>query len=106
MTTGVYPTYRALGRPMRFKGFQGQYILLAGGALIGDLLFFILLYTGKIPAPICLVLTFGLGAGALAIIAWLSKRFGMHGLMKHLARKHIPKHLTCKSRQPFLNLKK
>ena len=106
MATSVYPTYRAIGRPLRFKGFQGQYIVLAAAAMIGDLFFFILLFACKVPAPLCMVLTFGIGAAALGTIGWLSKRFGVHGLMKHLARKRIPKHLSCKSRKPFLNLLK
>jgi hypothetical protein len=106
MTTGVYPTYRAAGRPMRFKGFVGQYIILAALALIGDLLFFIILYTCKVPPAIDMILTFGLGAATLSVIAWISKHFGVHGLMKHFARKRIPKHLSYKSRKPFLNLLK
>lgn len=106
MTTSVYPTYRAIGRPLRLKGFQGQYIVLAAIALIGDLFFFILLFACNVPAPFCMILTFGTGAATLGAIAWLSKRFGTQGLMKHLARRHIPKHLTCKSRRPFLNLLK
>ena len=106
MTTSVYPTYRALGRPIRFKGFQAQYIILAGVSLIGDLLLFIVLYTCKVEPWSCIALAMGLGAGGLWTIAHFSRRYGAHGLMKHLARRHIPKQLCCKSRNVFLDLLK
>ena len=106
MTPSVYPTHKAVGRPMRFKGFQAQYIILAAGSLIGDLMIFITLYLGKLSPWICIAATFGLGAATLAFIAWLSRRFGTHGLMKHLAHKQLPRGLTCKNRRPFLNLLK
>ena len=75
MTTSVYPTYRALGRPIRFKGFQAQYIILAGISLIGDLLLFIVLYTCKVEPWICIALAMGLGAGGLWTIAHFSHRY-------------------------------
>ena len=106
MTPSVYPTYKALGRAIRFKGFQAQYIILAGVSLIGDLLLFIALYTCRIEPWVCITVAMGLGAGTLWLIARLSRRYGAHGLVKHLARRHIPKQLCCKSRNIFLDLLK
>jgi len=103
MATSAYPTYRAIGRPVTFKGLKGQYILLAAAALIADFLFFILMYCGGMPTGVNIGLTFGLGAAALAIIRRLSRRFGQFGLTKYLAAKSLPPHLRYASRQIFLH---
>lgn len=104
MTTSVYPSFRAVDRPLEFKGFIGPYILLAAGALVADLLLFVILYCCRVTPWICIVLAFGLGAAALATAAGLSRRFGAHGLMKHLASKRLPRVIRFDSRQVFLNL--
>ena len=105
MTTSVYPIFRAVGRPLLFKGFRAQYILFAGISLVGDLLLFVLLYVCRIPPLICIGIAFTIGAAALATAARLS-RLGQHGLMKILAARQLPKSMTCKSRRTFLNLSK
>jgi len=106
MTTRVYTLHRAIGRPLRFKGFQAQYLLFAAFSLVGGLLLFVILYPCGTPPWLCIVVTFGLGAAALSLTAWLSKPFGTHGLMKHLAARRLPKYIRCQSRRPFLNLLK
>lgn len=72
--------------------------------MIADLLLFVLLYIARVPPWICMAIAFGLGSAALATAASLSKRFGRSGLMKHLACKHLPRHIRCDSRRTFLNL--
>ena len=104
MTTIVYPIQQAIDRPLYFKGFRAQYILLAALSLIADLLLFVLLYLAHVPSWICIVIAFGLGCTALVIAATLSQRFGRYGLMKHLASKNLPRHIRCNSRRVFLNL--
>ena len=105
MTTSVYPIFRAVGRPLLFKGFRAQYIIFAGLSLVVDLLLFVLLYICRIPPLICIVIAFAIGAGALATASRLS-RFGPHGLMKMLAARQLPKSIACKSRRTFCHLKK
>ena len=104
MTTSVYPIHQAVDRPIHFKGFQGQYILLAGGTVIGDLLLFILLYCCKLNPWLCILIAFTIGAAVLLRLAWASKTYGQYGLLKKRARRHIPKCLPCRSRIPFLQL--
>jgi hypothetical protein len=104
MTTSVsYPIQRAIGRPVQFKGFKGPYIIIAALSLIGDLLLFVILYLCGISSWICVVFALGLGAGALAMTASLSQRFGPQGLQKWLAAKHLPKTIRFRSRQAFIN---
>ena len=105
MTTSVYPIFRAVGRPLLFKGFRAQYVIFAGLSLVADLLLFVLLYICRIPPLICIVIAFAIGAGALATASRLS-RFGSHGLMKMLAARQLPKSIACKSRRTFCHLKK
>ncbi len=101
----VYPIHRAIGRPMLFKGFRAQYIVLAALGLIGDLLLFVLLYCCRAPPSLCMATAFVVGGSVLWIAAWLSRTFGAHGLMKHFASKSIPTHIRCRSRRIFLHLK-
>jgi hypothetical protein len=105
MTTSVYPIFRAIGRPLLFKGFRAQYIVFAGASLIADLLLFVLLYVCRVPSIVCMAITFTIGAAALAIAARLS-RFGSHGLMKMLAARQLPRSIACKSRRIFIHLLK
>jgi len=104
--TSAYPNFQAVGRPLQFRGLKGRFILLAAGALVTDLLLFVILYCCGIPPWLCILLVFGLGAGALWAAAALSKRFGSQGLMKHLAAKRLPKQIRLNSRQVFFTLLK
>lgn len=106
MTTSVYPIHQAIGRPILFKGFRAQYILVAGISLIADLLFFVILYLAGVPPWICIVIVFGLGAAALAATARLSKQFGQFGLLKLFARRRLPEGLRYTSRRLFVNFLK
>ena len=87
MTTRVYPIHRAAGRPVTFKGFKGPYIMIAGLALITDLLLFVILYITGISPWICILLVFGLGWMALRTVARLGRRYGPGGLQKRIATK-------------------
>lgn len=104
MTTSVYSTYRAIGRPIEFMGLAGKYILIAAATLIADLLLFVVLYCCGTPPELCVVIALGLGAASLGITRTLSQRFGAHGLMKHWTAKQLPQSIRIDSRQPFLQL--
>jgi Domain of unknown function (DUF4133) len=101
MTTSVYPIHRLINRPMTIKGLKGQYILIAAGALIGDLFLFIILYCCKVPPWICIGIAFGLGAAALSTAFRMSQRYGVHGWKKKRARRRAPDYLRCRSRRLF-----
>lgn len=104
MTTSVYPSFRAIGRPIEFNGLQGAYIVFTALALVADLLLFILLYCCGVAPWLCVGIAFGLGAAAILTGRWLSSRFGAHGLKKHLAARQLPDAIRCDGRQAFLNL--
>jgi Domain of unknown function (DUF4133) len=104
MTTSVYPNYRAINRPMSFKGLKGQYIIVTAGALVSDLLLFVILYCCKVPSWICIGIAFGLGAGAVSIGFRLNQRYGIHGLKKKRVRRRAPAFIRCRSRQLFTTL--
>jgi len=104
MTTSVYPNYRAIGRPMEFKGLKGPYILVAAAALIADLLLFVILYCCGVPPWVCILIAFGAGGTAIAVTIGLSQRFGVHGWMKHLAARALPRAIRAGSRQVYFNL--
>jgi Domain of unknown function (DUF4133) len=91
ITSIIYPTYRAIERPLYFKGFAGKYILFAAAALIGDLLLFVVLYVCRTPPWLCVLIAFGLGTASLLIIGRLSRRFGAHGLENYLAARRLPR---------------
>jgi len=105
MTTRVYPIYRAIGRPVVFKGFKGHYIILAAMAMIADLLLFVILYICGVAPWFCIVLAFGLGGAALGTITKFSQRYGPYGLQRRMAAKRLPRRIRITGRQIFLNLK-
>ena len=101
MTTNVYPVYRAGGRPIQFKGLQGQYILIAAAGLIADLFLFILLYCCHTPAWFCVIIALGAGAGTLSVCIGFSRKYGIHGFQKLKARRRLPPCIRCRSRRYF-----
>jgi hypothetical protein len=105
ITSIIYPTYRAIERPLHFKGFAGQYIVLAAGSLIGDLLLFVLLYVCRTPPWLCVLIAFALGTSSLLLIGWLSRRFGAHGLAQYLAARDLPRSIRFEQRTNFIYLK-
>jgi hypothetical protein len=97
----VYPIHRSIGRPIRFKGLQGQYILIAAAGLIADLFLFILLYCCHVPAWFCVAIALGAGAGILSACIGFSRKYGIHGLRKLKARRRLPSCIRCRSRRSF-----
>jgi hypothetical protein len=103
ITSIVYPTYRAIERPIEFKGFAGQYIVFAALSLIGVLLLFVILYIFRVPPWLCVLTAFGLGAGSLFAIGWLSRRFGAHGLEEWMAARRLPKTIRLERNIDLIN---
>jgi hypothetical protein len=106
MSRIVYTVHRAIGRPVTFKGLKGQYIILAGAGLIGDLFLFVILYCCKLSPWICMGIAFSAGAALLITCMQLSARYGQYGLLKQRASRRIPSYLRCRSRKPFTNINK
>jgi hypothetical protein len=106
MATIIYPIHRAINKPLCFKGLKAQWLLLAGAAIVGDLLLFIVLYLIGINSWMDILIAFGLGAAAFSTLLRLSKKYGEYGLMKKAARRRVPRAIRCHTRSCFTQLKR
>lgn len=101
----VYQINKGVSRPIEFKGLKGVYIGVVAGGLVFLLVLFAALYIVGTPPYAVLVIILSLGAGLFGGVSRLSKRFGVHGLGKHLAKRGIPSHIRFSSRRVFVSLK-
>ncbi len=101
----IYQINKGINKPIEFSGLKGQYIGYLAGGLVLLLLTFISLYLLGASLYFILPLVFGLGAGLFMAVGRLSKRFGVHGLEKYLAKRGLPSYLRVSSRRVFTGLK-
>ena len=104
MTT--YTINRAIDKPIEFKGLKAQYILYAGGLLVGDILLFAILYLCRVDSWICVFLSFGTGGGGITMLYKTCKKYGPYGWAKKKAAKYVPSSVRCKSQTIFTQLNK
>jgi len=100
----VYQINKGMGKPIVFKGFQGQYITYLASGMVLLLVGFTIGYIAGMPLYVLLPLVVLLGAGLLLGVGKLSKRFGVHGLAKFMARRGLPSYVRFSSRRTFLRL--
>lgn len=100
----VYQINKGVGKPIEFRGLQGQYIAYLAVGLVVLLLLFTGLYLLGTPLVVLLPLVLGLGSALFFGVFALSKRFGVHGLGKFMARRGIPGYLKFSSRRVFTAL--
>jgi len=98
----VYKINKGINKPIEFRGLKAQYIWWLGGGLVGLLLGFAILYIIGISPYICVGLVLIAGAGLFLFVYKLSNVYGEHGMMKKMARRSIPKSVTCNSRKIFI----
>lgn len=101
----VYHVNKGVNRPIIFKGLKGQYIAWLAISLVLLFLCFAVLYLLGAPLFFVLPTIVGLAAMAVFLVFYLSNRFGIHGLLKYMARKRLPKVLKFRSRGLFNTLK-
>lgn len=101
----IYQINKGIGRPIEFSGLKGQYIGYLAGGLVLLLLTFISLYLLGASLYVILPLVFGLGTALFIVVGRLSKRFGVHGLEKFLAKRGLPRYLRIRSRRMFTSLR-
>ncbi|HEY4334661.1 MAG TPA: DUF4133 domain-containing protein [Puia sp.] len=106
MPTNNHPCFPAAGRPIELLGLRGHYIIFAAAVFLVDLLLFVIGYCAGLSPAIGIPLALAIGGGGWGTAAGLSKRFGPHGLSKHLAARRLPKGIRLDSRQVFIHLKK
>jgi hypothetical protein len=101
----IYQINKGVGRPISFKGLQGQYIGYLAVGLVLLLIGFVVGYISGVSLYVLLPGVLGLGGGLFTLVGWLSKRFGVHGLGKLLAKRGLPRCLVFRSRKVFTALR-
>ena len=104
MSTSVYQINKGINRPIEFKGLKAQYIWYLGGGLVALMILFAILYITGVNTYICLGITLLLGALLFMFVYRLSNTYGVHGIMKALAGRSVPKVIKIYSRKPFFQL--
>lgn len=101
----IYQINKGVSRPIEFRGLYGQYIGYLAGGLVLLLLSFALLYILGVPLVVVLPVILGLGTGLFFAVTRLSKRFGVHGLEKFMAKRGLPDYIRFSSRKVFTGLR-
>lgn len=102
---GVYQVNKGVSRPIEFKGLKGVYIGVLAGGLVFLLVGFAVLYILRMPLLVLVPLVACLGAGLFFLVFRLSRRFGVHGLGKFMAKRGVPDYIRFCSRRLFVSLK-
>jgi len=102
MSNTVYSINKGVNEPVKFKGLQAQYIWYLGGALVGLLLLFAILYLVGVNTFLCVGLIGAGGTLAFTKIYRMSKTYGQYGLMKKTASRMLPTAIRFKSRVQFI----
>jgi hypothetical protein len=96
-----YTINKGINQPVQFKGLKAQYIWYLGGGLLVLLILFAILYIIGVNTLACLGII-GLSGTALFMYVFrLSRVYGEHGLMKHQAKRHVPKVVKSSGRTLF-----
>lgn len=101
----IYQINKGIGKPIIFKGLQGQYIAWLAIGLVALLIGFTTCYISGLTLFILLPLVLALGLGLFITVSHLSKKYGVHGLGKFIAKRGLPKYVKFKSRKVFRDLK-
>ncbi len=104
--SSVYQINKGINKPIEFRGLHGQYIGWLAAGLVLLLLGFIALYLAGVALLIIVPAVFALGGGLFFVVFRLSKRFGVHGLGKFMARRGLPDYVQFRSRRVFTQLTK
>jgi hypothetical protein len=101
MGNSVYQINKGINKAIEFKGLKAQYIWYLGGGVIILLILFAILYIIGLNAFICVGLILLAGTLMVIKIYQLSNKYGEHGMMKKLARHHVPPTIKSYSRRVF-----
>nr|WP_295931975.1 DUF4133 domain-containing protein [uncultured Dyadobacter sp.] len=101
----IYPINKGINRSIIFRGLKAQYIWYMAATMLGQLIFYALMYLAGINTYVCLVVTIFLATISMIGVYHLSTTYGEHGLLKALAARRIPKVIKATSRSKFINPK-
>ncbi|TDH18150.1 DUF4133 domain-containing protein [Segetibacter sp. 3557_3] len=105
MAGTVYKLNKGINKPVEFKGLKAQYIGYLGIGLVVLLILFVALYISGFNTFFCLALVSTLGVLLFIHTYRMNNKYGVHGLMKQLARRRLPRSVKLYSRKTFLNLR-
>jgi len=97
----VYQVNKGINQSIEFKGLKAQYIWYLGGAVIGLMVIFAILYIIGLPSFVCVGIIAVAGSLSVMYIYRLSHKYGEHGMMKALAKKQLPKSVKLQRRDVF-----
>jgi len=97
----VYKVNKGINQSIEFKGLKAQYIWYLGGAVIGLMVVFSILYIVGLPSLVCVGIIGVAGTLAVMHIYRLSHKYGEYGMMKALAKKQLPKSVKLRRRDIF-----
>lgn len=102
--SSVYQINKGINKPIEFKGLRAQYIAYLAIGLVLLLISFAILYICGLSLFVLLPVILGLGGTLFYSVFRLSHQFGEHGLMKHFAKRQMPRCLKFNSRKVFTSL--
>jgi xanthosine utilization system XapX-like protein len=101
MSNSVYQINKGINQSIEFKGLRAQYIWYLGAGVVALMILFAILFFIGIPSMICIIFIGVLGALLVLKIYKMSNQYGEYGLMKTIARKHLPENIKVYSRRVF-----
>ncbi|MEQ1587804.1 MAG: DUF4133 domain-containing protein [Cyclobacteriaceae bacterium] len=102
--SSIYKINKGINKPIEFKGLKAQYIAYLAIGLVILLILFAILYIIGVNMIVCLLLITTLGTTLFASAYHLSDKYGQHGLLKKIAKRHLPVFLKVSSRKIFRHL--
>lgn len=100
----MYQINKGINKSIEFKGLKAQYIWYLGGGICGLLFLYSGMYLLAVPSYICVAVVLLGGSFLVYKVYGMSNKYGEHGLMKHMARRWVPKVVKLYSRGIFIHL--
>lgn len=101
-----YEINRGVNCTVEFQGIKGKFLYYMVGVVVGSFFLFVLLYTAGISSIFSLIIATLGGVGGYTYISGISKKYGIHGMAKKLAKNRSAKVYQIKSRKYFIGLKR
>jgi len=104
MTTSLYAINKGINKPIEFKGLKAQYIGWLGAGLVMLLINFTKIYISGLGTITSLGIITIAGTALYIYVQRVSAKHGQHGMMKALAKQHIPRVIKSYSRTVYTTL--
>jgi hypothetical protein len=101
MKNSIYPINKNINKPIEFRGLQAQYIWYLAVGLLTLLIMFSVLYILGVNTYICLAIIITAGLLLTKNLYQWSNKYGIHGMMKMIAKTRMPKEIKTYSRSVF-----